>query len=418
MLFIGLSFLISKICLRKKFDERLFFRATFSSIMFFFLIWVLYDESRTKSNYSWEDLAVPIKNADKSYQLAYVTIGSDKTNARVSSPAFDIKAAINNPVKFEKEIIELWNNIVSIREVVDELHTFEQIADLSTVENVASTYNLMNILYIARIYGSYAALMTEKDDPEEGAEQIIKLHSVIRKSLPFARFLINKAIWTAVTKQNIKNAKKIATSPNTKITTLKKLELSFKPLTSKEISYKVAFISEFFYYESQNKDDLDFDKFFEGLCQSFHFSENVCKSTWHKNFLRIITPYIVQNKATINSEMKIFEYLIEGSDRQPPQYEEIKVHTSQFYKKFGLRNIGGWIFCISNIADLREYTKAISEIKVRSDLLSIYLKERIGLVHDTKDYFTKSEYFKTKVPYIYKSSGPDGVLNTKDDIHF
>ena len=88
----------------------------------------------------------------------------------------------------------------------------------------------------------------------------------------------------------------------------------------------------------------------------------------------------------------------------------------QFLKKPGLRNIGGWELGNSSFADIDNYAKDISTTKVKSDLLAIFLNERTGTKHEIKDHYSGSEYLKTGLQYIYKSAGPDGLPETKDDI--
>ncbi len=414
LLHISSSFLVRKICIRNNIDSRYYFRSAILIVLTLFLILIIHDEPPIKNKYSWRDLPAPSKTANSSYELMYRTLESEE-NKTINLTDIDIWAAIENPVKHEKKILKKWMDIQSSRQLIDELDTFERIEDLSTIDNVIDI-RLMNIVYITRIYGAYAALLAQKGKSEEAAYHLIKVHSIIRKALPFARFLINKLLWTAAVKQNIKNAYRISNTTGSNNNTLNILKQGFTPLTNKEISYRTVYISEFVFIKHNSKSTDNFDDFFNDLCSSYHLLNDVCSSTFHRLFLKIIAPVIIQDNITANDTIRIFNYLIEGASINPPNFNELDKYRSQFFKKPGLRNIGGWELGNSFIADLDNYAKDISKTKVKSDLLAIFLNERTGTKHKIKDYYSGSEYLKTGLQYIYKSAGPDGLPETKDDI--
>ncbi len=58
----------------------------------------------------------------------------------------------------------------------------------------------------------------------------------------------------------------------------------------------------------------------------------------------------------------------------------------------------------------------MSKIKVKSDLLALYLNERLGESIELKDYLTGDEYHKTDEGDEFISLGPDGKFGSSDDI--
>ena len=78
-----------------------------------------------------------------------------------------------------------------------------------------------------------------------------------------------------------------------------------------------------------------------------------------------------------------------------------------------LNNLGYWI--LSSDYHMSDYTKKISVIKVRSDLLTFYLAHRLGVKTELKDFYTGIDY-QLDEKYGARSAGPDGQFNTEDDI--
>ncbi|MDH3347998.1 MAG: hypothetical protein OEM02_07855 [Desulfobulbaceae bacterium] len=413
LLFISLTIYSRNVFLKYGIDPSLYLRTIILTVLSLTLIWIIHDQSPISSKYSWSDLPVPSENADESYGLVNQLLGSGEQGIDIDLSGVDIREAIENPLMFEQEIITLWEDIEPARVIINELNSYDQIADLSNVDDVIQ-HDVINIVYIARIYGAYAALMTEKSESEEAARQLAQLHSVIRKILPFSRFLINKCIWMAAANQNITNAKMISTYPGVHLATLRILKQGFSPLTDQEISCRTLFISELFFIINPHEVH-GYNDFFEAICSSFILSESY-DSKWNRLFLKFTTPIIIRKNTTRNFIVQLFDHIIEESDDHPLRFTKSKEFVSQYKKELDYGNIGGWVFNNYSIVDLVGYTENILNAKVRSDLLAIYLSEHLGVAYKIRDYFSGNDYVKSDSLYLYKSAGPDGILETGDDV--
>ncbi len=411
LLFFSLCLRFQKNCNKKSWDAKGYIRIGLSVIAVLSLAYFFIDEAPVKSKYTWDDVPSASETADESYELICTILKEDEK--KINFGNISIVDVIDSPLSYEKEILDLWKRTEEERHIIEKLDSFEEVADLST-EETAVDYNYYKLVQLARLYGVYACLLTEKGNPAEGVRELAQFHSITLKALPFARFTIHKAIWSSVTITNINNAYRIARNTSCDKASLIMLRDTFIPLTPRAITYRGAFMSEYFFivHESNIKESLN-ELFCSPLFDLFGYT---CLPEWNQYLLKQFFSIIYHKNRTFNLLTKKLELMIDGASKHPPDLSEVKAFSLKFEQKPEFNNVGGWISHNSSFFDLTGFPGRMSKIKVRSDLLALYLSERLGENIELKDYLTGNEYHKTDEGDEFISLGPDGKFGSSDDI--
>ncbi|MFH2043856.1 MAG: hypothetical protein ABIK92_01770 [Pseudomonadota bacterium] len=414
LLFICSVISINRYCRKNNRDVGGYIRSALVVGFAVLLIITLCDEPLIKSKYNWEDVAVPEKDSVESYQIIADNFDHKNQKIDVDLSEIDIKKATLNPLAYEDAILEKWKSIKEARSIIDQLNEFNEIADLSEPDETIDI-NIMEFEFIARVYRLYALFMIEKEESIKGIHELNKIHSIAKKALPYARYLINKTIWIVIAERNIQTAYSIARRSKVDLDAIEELKKGFKPLSKKEISYKNAFITESFFMRNESiKDMKDIGQMVDGICSSF-IASDICDSSFKRYYLKLIFPVILQKNKTANIITKKLDLLIKGATLHPPEFETAGL--SQLDKPV-FKNSGSWIlFNLSN-TDLTFYPIRAAKTKTLSDILAIYLYKKTGAEIILGDYFTGEKYVETSDPLLYKSPGYDQKLNTEDDVYF
>jgi len=415
LLFLGLSLLVKKMFLRFRIDTRMYFRGVGFALLSLVLLVILKDDPLITSRYTQDDLPIPEKQSTQSYDLVVELMGGGDDPIDIDLSDFDMDKVMENPLEYEREILHKWQEIERARQIVNKLNSFDHIADLSSVDDVIN-HDRINLLYLSGIYGAYAALMVQKSNPQVGIGELGTWYSVVKKALPYSRFIIGKCLWMGAAKKTIGHAKNISQYSTLDHDSLYLLKNLFKPLTREEIACKTMFISELFFVTGYERAE-SFDDLFESLCSSIT-RVDICESTWNRAFLRIVARLTFRMNATENLIITMFDQMIEDGDNHPMLYEATNQFITNTRENMSYGNIGGWFLGAAQIAELPIYSKYFVPTKVQSDLLAIYLSERLGQENNIKDYYSGKSYLKTPVRYVYKSVGPDRLPDTLDDLVF
>lgn len=408
-LFFGSTLFLQKKCNKHNWDTKSYIRIALFVIATVSLIYILKDEPLIESKYSWNDVPTASPTSAESYNLIYTHFTEGDKEIKIDLGNKDIYNGFEDPLSYEKQILTAWNKNKKARKLVKNLNSFDEIADLSTEEN-AVDYNSIKFVYLARLYGLYSNLMAEKGQSIVSARTLSEYHSVIRKALPYSRFTIHKVIFASSANRNIESAYKIARLPSCHKASLRILLENFKPLTNQEISYRGAFISEYFFITYPFHEEIFYDHLFCPLL------EDSCIPKWNQYILKLIWPLIYRENVTLNFRTKEFELMIEDASKHPPNFSKTKAFVSTHEDKPNFRNSGGWFLQNSSLFVLTDFPEKMSKIKIKSDILALYLHKRLGKKIALKDYYTGKDYHQIdKSPY-YISLGPDGKLGTDDDI--
>lgn len=404
---------MARVIRKKRIDAIKYLRGSLLSVFSILLLLIFQDDPLSENKYSWNEVPRPLKNAAESYQVLRANL-SGEAGIRIDRFDIDFRHIQKDPLLHEDAIVRLWDGISGERGIFDRLDSFDGIADLSTVDD-AMDLNLMELNNLTRVYCAYAGLLLEKGRPDEAAGLLIPIYSVSQKALPYARYMIHKVIWNAVAQQTMTMAFELARHPNCDTDTLSKLRNGFKPFGAEQVSCRGAYISEYFFMRNSMEQEKSLDDLVIGFCDYTGIFDNVCSSQWRVFVLKLFFTLNFRRNKTANRDLSQIDLILADIGTYPPSFDQ----TENFIERrkipeFG--NTGAWLLNETKLINYSFLVKRVLRSKVTSDLLSIYLHERLGETAPIRDYMTGNDLLKTGLPGIYFSPGMDGKPRTKDDV--
>ena len=403
---------------KKNIDSKKIFRVGILIVLTIPLFFILKDDPLVQFKYTWDKVPSVQKNAEESFQIFYENFWRNKSSKKLVIDLSDLDEwdAIKKPLFYEKQIIRKWEDIHYGRSLVDKLNEFDQIADLSKIEN-ATEMDIIKLNHLMRIYYAYSMLMLEKGSFGEAAHTLAGSYSVVKNALPYARYTIHKIVWQAIAHQHIRCAYRIASNPNCDTETLKFLKGSFSPLTEEQTSCRGAYISEYFFikdsFESMFKNDI-----VGYFCESSTLiEEKDCESIWNYYILKLFFTLNFRQQTSKNHLTVLMNTLLSDIDNQPPDFTESK----KIFKKMRKPEFGNTAHSILSESSWTfiypwELAERMLETKIFSDLFYIYLQHQLEEPYEINDYITGKKFIKTEIPGIYFSLGFDGEPSTDDDV--
>lgn len=316
-------------------------------------------------------------------------------------------SGIIEALKENKErIYQAWENGKKGRDIIEELNTFPEIADLTEPDLEANIGFLRNIKILAYLYQAYVYLHTEQDNSQIAINELIELDSVFRKLSVNTRSTVTKLVCYAVLNVAIRTANFITNNPQTSQEVLELLAEHFTPLTKEQVSLRNPVISEYLMF----KKTLD------------------TKSGKHYSLPK--TPFLKRN-----SSLRLYKNYCDNwinviEQSQEPKKPELSVWPS-VYPDWIVVSIDSegkvpWIYTAYNPIGsilVRLLTPAMEKVleintkqQVHSDLLQIVLNKRLGKGGSLKARAYNDEYIIDIEKKKIFSPGPDGESDTKDDI--
>jgi hypothetical protein len=265
--------------------------------------------------------------------------------------------------------------------------------------------NFVNYRSIARTYWSYAQLRLQQGRAEEGTRELVELHSVARKAVTNVTMTLSKMIWVALANGSIQCAYAMASDPQCNREVLQILREGFPPLPNESVILRMLFIGEYVYAR-------------EGV---FLYRDGVRVPDF------IMTPQGRRQLAKIPVWLRkaiilpnATAHLLRGWLIDPFLKESIDIKQSDEYMHKvvahpTIRNVGGWIFFRVHALSFSRAANAVFECRVRSELLAVYLAERLGDTLALNDPCTGKPY-KRNAQGVPFSVGRDGKAGTADDI--
>jgi hypothetical protein len=111
-----------------------------------------------------------------------------------------------------------------------------------------------------------------------------------------------------------------------------------------------------------------------------------------------------------------FDKLIKGIQQTPPDTSEAERYLTEYTNNPTLRNLAGWLLARNYYPDSNAYVNRFTNIRTKSDLLSIHLHEITGSPVVLNDHFTGKPYALDKKDHSLSTPGKDGKLDTEDDV--
>jgi len=309
----------------------------------------------------------------------------------------------------EANIIKAWKNAKKGREIIKELNTFGEIADL-TDPNIPAQFKLsyritVNLMRLSRLYYAYIYLQCDQNNIHNAVTGLIEIDTVCRKLCSNARSLIAKLVCTTVLNANIQTANFIANNPHCPRESLKFLSEHFKPLTDEQFSLRNPFIYEYLF----SKQDA---RLLETTgCTKFLFKRNSILRVY-RNFYDHQINFVSNSPETTKRRLSVWpsKYL----DWLPVSIGS-QGHLPWYYKCYNPMG-SMFILYLAYPRIWRCELEVTTNIPIRSDLFQVVLNKRLGKDINMKARAYSDEYIIDVENKKIFNPGPDGQPHTEDDI--
>jgi len=387
-----------------------------------FVLWGL-DTPPIPDDYTTADLRSAPPDCEKSYELLKTLVGSKQDSGEASAIGLseqDINTIdqVDEVIKegdFSKitkvleanadNIQQAWKNAQKARDIISELNTFPEIADLTEPTVNTDIINFMNLIKLAHLFQAYFYLKIQQDDVEPAIRELTEFDSVVRKFSINARPLIAKLACCVCLTTNITTANAIVNSSSVSQETVGFLAEHFPPLTNEHTSLQNPVLSEYLILKDVDTRVLDKRRMGYNLFlksnSTLRLYRNLCDD-WiatlqgHENSKRLplsVWPSRFLDRLPVSI----------GSRGRVPWYY-------MCYNPVGSMLIQMLTPGFESTLDKRDV------IKVQDDLLQIVLNKRLGNEVSLKARAYSNEYIIDTEKKIIFSPGPDGKADTKDDI--
>ena len=381
-----------------------------------FLIWLKWDPPQPTPRYSWNDIPDPPDAARAREVLMRISqqppsnmfprvVGESPVVADLRGRALMATSAeiLSNSVAIETA----WNGYAEYRAVIAQLDTFSALPELGRSFR-GPMLNYLELRKAAQLISLYARMKACQGDAGSGVSNLIQFYSVVRKALPHSSMLVSKMIWIACVGLCNGTASQIAQLPETKPETLQELADVFTPLRTEEATLKSAFIGEMC-------------AFSEALSTTPP-TDIISSEIWPDNrrLPRLAYFFMYNQNATLREYLAVMERMADYTSTLPGgdanSESEITTFIEKYYQVKHLKNLLGHHLAIEGIPNFIEAARKGAKRKVQSDLLALYLHQRLGTPLALNDIYTGAPYLtdeKTGLPF---SAGPDGTPGTEDDV--
>lgn len=313
-------------------------------------------------------------------------------------------AEIVDSIKENAEgIEEAWRNGQKGRDIIFELNTFEEIADLMEPRMNAEVEFLKNMRNLAYLYEVYSYHRVEQGNEEEAVAALIEIDSIFRKWSVNARSAITKYRCYAVLNLDITTANFIVNNPETSQGILELLAEHFGSFSEEQMSLRNIMIFEYLMW----KDFYD--------TQIIGDSKMAFLLKWNST-LRLYKNHIDELVYRAGGKEQADSEKLSVWPRFWPFKMDVELDSEgnlptiyTFYNNMGP-------ISLLTIPALERAFELRTRLEVHSDLLQIVLGKRLGKEVSLKARAYSDEYIIDMEEGIIYSPGPDGEANTDDDI--
>ncbi len=374
------------------------------------------------NDYTVDDLRSAPDYCNKSYELL---LALEEANDCNGAPAIGLSKADVNELEglyelFKQDdyeqtsqgireneglILGLWNKSQNGRDIISQLNTFDEIADLSEPNIAVEIDYLKNIGYLARIYRYYVSLQAELGNDETAVKELVELDSVFRKFSPNARILATKLVCYAVLAGDIFAADFIANNPNASSGSVELLAEHFKPLADKQTTLKNSIIGKYLMAKTALDKIISENPGFKKnptlkINSTLRLAKNLCDEQ------------LVKEGAMPESQ-KLSVWPWRYLDRINVSIRYPDDRLPKIY--FVYNPVGSLIaYICAPVCDRMFQQK--TKLQIHDDMLQVVLNKRLGRTVDLKARAYSDEYLIDLEKGRILSPGPDGQVDTEDDI--
>lgn len=418
VVFISLVVAVGRWLSRGERDTRFLWRGALMAVLLTGLGLAMRDDPAPELRYTRDRLRVPPEvEASRAVLMTY-TVGGTNSVPSASKKLLDALAwdsagnADESPdlTPFGTEIEQLWADLLPARQFVEHLDTFPGICELANDTTLDASLSLPRFIEWKRLtqgYCAYAILKAQQGKAEEGLRELAKLHSVLRKWLPYSTVLVCRMINIELINREIWTAQRILRTGKVSSDALAFLQKEFTPLNAEDVSVQRSAIAE----SLAIRGELEKINWPHGMRRLLTRGGQK-KSWWIVRLEQIAMPFLPFKKnASIAYLQEIYEPIIERD------YSGKQRHGQATRAARSRRNAVGEAF-ISRVA-MPDYAKALEtcqKAKVRSDLLSLEISRKMGNPAEMKDFLSGGTYLYDEATQCYFSAGKDGVPGNADDV--
>ena len=309
---------------------------------------------------------------------------------------------------YAEDLEQIWADNETARGVIHRLNEVPEIADLTELNANLKIMPVSKLPDFARFYQVYAHLKIEQRDIQAFAAELIEMDSVFRKLSVNARMFVPKIVYLICINENILTANAIVNDQQTPMSTVELLVEHFVPLTNEQTSLRNSILSEY-------------------LLMKNLFSEISEQSTVEK-----ILP--LKKNSMLRLYRNFYDDWMDANEgRQNVTKTNLSVWPDIYPFKepsmsFGKRGRFPLLYrCynphvnIINIVGPSDKTiksrrDSIIRMQIQDDLLQIVLNNRLGKDVSLKARAYSDDYIIDIENRKIFSPGPDGKIDTKDDI--
>jgi hypothetical protein len=413
---------VALLCRRYKCDSRLRRRGSIVAVVLLVLVYLAWDESRPEPIYSYSDLKSPFADARESSDvlMAFKRDGGLKMTIEVPYTGIGFPS---NVIESAEAIETAWKQAQPGWQIIEKLDEFDEISDFAVEDRGELDRNFLGswpLRTIGRSCWRYAMLKTMQGDSEEGVARLCKMHSVVRKSIPYATPLINKMIFVAILEDSVKAAYQVAATGECSEQALAMLSETFSPLFPDAVSMARPYVAEYLYFLKGLETDMSAARILY-VTEMMKYYDNG-KIAWPEKgcpgwISTIVSPFILNRNKTLrlHSEM-MYRLLIAESSELPPATSRAEAMANEYCEGYpNIKNPVGGLAVLAAPAWLKAYRSAWRS-KVSCDLLALHLARLTGKELELIDHFTAKPYQWDEATNLPYSVGWDRQPGTDDDI--
>jgi len=306
---------------------------------------------------------------------------------------------------YAEEIKQIWADNETARDIIHRLNEFPEIVDLTEPSVDYMPMRLKDLVELTYLYDVYVHLQTEQDDIHAVTLQLIELDSVFRKFSLNARPLFSKLVCYFCMTADILTANAIANNARASQESIELLAGHFTPLTKEQLSLRNVVLFE---YLLNRYNILDL------LGQSIKGKTPLLKRNSTLRFYRNVCDNGINVLEDIEDSANV------GFLVWPSVYPCMEPVSFQARKPLPLLyicyNPVGSLLLQTRFFSYESLLKRKTAIKIQDDLLQIVLNKRLGKNVSLKARAYGDEYIVDVENGKIFSPGPDGKVETKDDI--
>lgn len=375
------------------------------------VIWLLLDAPPPENDYTEDDIRI---ESNGSYTDLAIFNNADIEALREKSEWFADKAAHTVPVSDARRI---WEQMSDYRKAISRLDEKTVICDLPPRAAIDMDTPFMQygaLKETAAIYRAYCMAMLSQGNGREAVKPLGQFYRVARKGMKDATLLFNKMVFMTLAGYTMESAYAAVQSEAADGSVLRQLEADFTALDRSEYNLRRVLIGEYLILKNSMRKSISPETFLETFVLG---SDSAPRQEPVNSQASTVAYYLgFKPNRSLRDIKDQFDLLIEGQEKDPPDFSAAQDQARQYGQNPPVRNIVGWI--LNNIAypDFESHGSRVTAIKVKSDLLAIAIRQRLNEPVEAKDFFSGEAYRYKEEDGHMRHPGRDGAYDTADDI--